>query len=92
MNFIAPTHLEPFLVAPKVFGTAAFLLGLRTMSAQVIYIEKVRGRTVAAEKKYDPGEAAVAQSYAKLVYCIAAWTGVSAATKFSGAPEPAHSA
>ena len=60
------------------------------MSARVIYIEKVRGRTAAAEKKYDPGEAAVARSYAKLVYCMAAWTEVSANTKYSGAPEPAR--
>jgi hypothetical protein len=79
--------LEPILVEPKVLGTAAFLLGLRSMSARIIYIEKDRGRTAAAEKMHDSGAAAVAQSYAKLVYCIAAWTGVSANTKYSGATE-----
>ena len=48
------------------------------MSARVIYLEKVRHSIAAAAKMHEPGgDATAAQAYMKLVYCMAAWTGVS---------------
>ena len=56
------------------------------MSARVIYIEKVRQSIAAAKKMHDSDEAAIAQAYIKLVYCMAAWNGEPKCGVRSGSP------
>jgi hypothetical protein len=45
------------------------------MSGRVVPITRAQNGIAAAEKMGDLGEAAVAQAYIALVYCMAAWTG-----------------
>ena len=58
-------------------GTTLFFLHSGSMSPRIIYLEKVRHSIAAAAKMHEPSGDATAQAYMKLVYCMAAWTGVS---------------